>query len=262
MATIRSVIKTILNAVPGSITEETVDTFKAGDPSQAVTGIVTTFLASQAVLQKAVELGANLVITHEPTFYNHLDQVDWLENDPVYQAKLRFITENNLAIWRFHDNWHIHHPDGLITGIVNDLGWQIYADAETPELFHLPPVSLKQLALTIKDRLGIRTLRTIGDPELVCRRAGILVGAWGGVNHINFLGKVRPDVLIVGEIAEWETSEYVRDANTQGARLGLIIAGHANSEEPGMKYLVEWLQPRLPGIPIYHVPVTDAFTFI
>ena len=102
----------------------------------------------------------------------------------------------------------------------------------------------------------------IGDPELVCQRVGILVGAWGGTNHINFLGKVKPDVLVVGEIAEWETSEYLRDAVTQGVRMGLVIAGHANSEEPGMKYLVEWLQPRLPGVPVHHVPVTDAFTFV
>src|SRR5271163_1344511 len=47
---------------------ETVDTFKAGNPSTAVTGIVTTALASLDVLGRAVKAGANLIISCEPTF--------------------------------------------------------------------------------------------------------------------------------------------------------------------------------------------------
>jgi putative NIF3 family GTP cyclohydrolase 1 type 2 len=39
----------------------------------------------------------------------------------------------------------------------------------------------------------------------------------------------------------------------------LIVVGHANSEEAGMKYLVEWLQERLPDVPIAHVPAGDPF---
>jgi hypothetical protein len=51
MVTIQFVIDTILAAIPGSTTTDTVDTIKAGT-SQPVKGIVTTFLASQAVLKK------------------------------------------------------------------------------------------------------------------------------------------------------------------------------------------------------------------
>ena len=50
-----------------------VDTFKAGDPSTVVTGIVTTSMATLDVLQKAVQAGANLVITASPTFYSRAD---------------------------------------------------------------------------------------------------------------------------------------------------------------------------------------------
>lgn len=51
----------------------TVDTFKAGDPSTIVTGIVTTSMATLDVLQNAVQAGANLVITAAPTFYSRAD---------------------------------------------------------------------------------------------------------------------------------------------------------------------------------------------
>ena len=80
--TLQQVIDRILSEVPPG-PAETVDTVKVGDPSQPVTGIVTTFLASGQVIDRAVSLGASFFITHEPTFYGHLDEVDWLENDDV-----------------------------------------------------------------------------------------------------------------------------------------------------------------------------------
>src|SRR4051812_8478252 len=54
-------------------TSDDVDTFKAGDPSIAVTGVVTTSMATLDVLQKAVQAGANFVITAAPTFYTRAD---------------------------------------------------------------------------------------------------------------------------------------------------------------------------------------------
>jgi hypothetical protein len=51
----------------------TVDTFKAGDPSTAITGVVTTSLATIDVMRRAVKAGANMVITAGPTFYSRGD---------------------------------------------------------------------------------------------------------------------------------------------------------------------------------------------
>ena len=52
--------------------------------------------------------GFNLIITHEPTFYDHYDKTDALaaEGDPVYAAKAALIKKQGLVIWRFHDYWH------------------------------------------------------------------------------------------------------------------------------------------------------------
>lgn len=262
MTTIQSVIDIILAAKPGSTTIDTIDTIKAGDASQEVTGIITTFLASQAVLQKAVELGSNFVITHEPTFYNHLDTVDWLTDDPVYQVKRNFIEDNHLVLWRFHDNLHTHRPDPTVAGISQTLGWEEFADENNHELFHLPTITLKELVGTVKNRLGIQTLRVIGNLDIACQRVGILVGAWGGTNQMLMWRKFDLDVLIVGETPEWETVEYARDAKIQGRNKGLIITGHANSEEPGMRWLVDWLRPKFPYLVIQHVPVGDPFVFL
>jgi putative NIF3 family GTP cyclohydrolase 1 type 2 len=260
--TIQQVINGVLEAVPGAPLKETVDTFKSGDPAQEVTGIVTTFLASQEVIRRAIDLGANLIITHEPTYYNHLDDVDWLADDPVYRAKRRLIEENDVVIWRFHDHWHMHQPDGILTGTVKALGWEEYADVTTPTVFNIPSVSLQDLALLFKEKLGIHTVRVVGDLGMACRRVGLMLGAMGGGAQINFLRQENLDVIACGEVREWEITEYVRDAVAQGKKKGLIVLGHANSEEAGMAWLVEWLRPRFPDVEITHLAVGDPFHFV
>ncbi|MBN2394485.1 MAG: Nif3-like dinuclear metal center hexameric protein [Anaerolineae bacterium] len=262
MTTIQDVIDGILQDIPGAPLADTVDTVKSGDPSQSVTGIVTTFLASYAVIQRAAELSANLIITHEPTFYNHLDETEWLADDPVYLAKRALLDEHAIVVWRFHDHWHMHQPDGITTGVVQALGWEAYLpDADMP-LFTLPETSVGALVAELKAKLGVGTVRVVGDLAMPCRRVGLMVGAAGGTWQINFMSGQEMDVLVTGEIHEWETCEYVRDAIAQGRKLALIVVGHANSEEPGMAYLVDWLHERFPDLPITHVPVGDPFTFV
>src|SRR5919112_1610088 len=81
---------------------QTVDTFKGGDPDTPVRGVATTGMATFDVLRRAAARGRTLVVTHEPTFYNHLDETAALAGDPTYEAKRRFVDEHRLVVWRFH----------------------------------------------------------------------------------------------------------------------------------------------------------------
>src|SRR5947199_10219362 len=96
--TIQQAIDTILNAVSALPYRQTVDTIKAGDASQSVKGIVTTFLATQEVIHGATTVGANLIITHEEIFYSNRDDMNWLENDQVSMAKTQLIQQHELFL--------------------------------------------------------------------------------------------------------------------------------------------------------------------
>jgi putative NIF3 family GTP cyclohydrolase 1 type 2 len=235
----------------------TVDTVKSGDSSRPITGIVTTFLATSAVIERAAALGANLVIPHEPVFYNHLDDTSWLSDDPVYQAKRRLLDAHGIVVWRLHDHIHLRRPDGILAGVLQDLGWEAYVRPDPPFLCVIPPMSLRALAGLLKQRLGAPGLRVIGDPEMECRRVGLRVGAPGGQAQITTLSRYDLDVLVCGEINEWETSIYVRDASAAGKRVALVVAGHAASEEAGMRWLADLLHEHFPAIPVTHVPAGD-----
>jgi putative NIF3 family GTP cyclohydrolase 1 type 2 len=235
---------------------------KSGDPSQPIAGIVTTFIATCQVIERAIELGANLIITHEPTYFNHLDEVEWLENDPLYAYKRRLLEDNGIVVWRFHDYWHRHRPDGIYTGVLKELGWEDYADRGQKGLCTIPPMSLADLVAFLKERLGAETLRVVGDPAMICQGVALVVGAVPGERQIRALGRDDVDVLVCGETHEWQACEYVRDAAHAGLKKAQIILGHANSEEAGMKWLVEWLRPRFPDLPIAHLPAGDPLRFL
>jgi putative NIF3 family GTP cyclohydrolase 1 type 2 len=260
--TIQDAIETILSATSVAPLHDTVDTAKTGDVTRALTGIVTTFLATGAVIARAAELGANLIIAHEPTFYSHLDTTDWLLDDPVYQAKRRLLDDHGIVVWRFHDYWHSMQPDGIYVGMLAQLGWEPLADDRSPLVCEVPPMSLADLAALLKSRLGAPAVRVAGPNDLICRRIGLVVGAPGGQMQIGVLGHDDVDAIVCGEINEWETCEYARDAAFFGRPKGLIVVGHANSEEQGMAYLATWLRSHLPNLPITHVPSGDPLRTI
>jgi putative NIF3 family GTP cyclohydrolase 1 type 2 len=260
--TVAAVIETILSAIPGAPRTDTVDVVKAGDASQACTGVVTTFLGTLEVLRQAKALGANLVISHEPVFYSHQDKTDWLAGDRVYEAKRRFIEESRLAVWRAHDTWHTLKPDPVTTGLLAQLRWERYATPGAEHLCELPPTSVGALASELKRTLGSHGVRFVGDPAQSVKRVALGVGAAGGETHLRTLRQTDADALVVGELHEWETSEYVRDSNAAGWPKAVIVVGHGASEEAGMRALADWLRPRVPSLTVTHVPSGDAFTYV
>ena len=127
--TVGEIMDAFINEVPGAPFPTTVDTLKAGNRSTKVTGIVTTMFATLEVIQKAIASSANFIIAHEPTFYNHADETNWLESDEVYRYKANLLKQHQVAVWRNHDYIHRHIPDGVISAVVAKLGWNDYYTA-------------------------------------------------------------------------------------------------------------------------------------
>ena len=259
--TVQEIMDIILKDVPGAPFSQTVDTLKSGRPDQEVTGIVTTMFATIDIIQAAIKNKANFIIAHEPSFYNHLDDPNWVKQNEVLKQKQALLEKHQIVIWRFHDYCHALRPDAISYGVAKKANWLPYYKTGDMML-NIPPVSLQNLIQHLKSSLGISKVRMIGNLSQSCERIALLPGAWGGQRQVSTAEDQKPDVLIVGEIHEWETGEYIRDARAFGSKTSLIILGHCVSEEPGMEYLVEWLTPRLPGVKITHIASGDPFTFV
>ena len=241
---------------------ETVDTFKAGDPETKVTGIAVTMMATSEVLQRAAAAGDNFVITHEPTFYNHLDKPDDLpekEADLVLAEKHAFIEKHHLVIWRFHDHWHRRSPDGIEAGMVRKLGWEKFQDPKNQYLFTLPETTVGQLAAFLEKTLDLHAMRVVGDRGMKVTRAAFSPGAAGFGREARALEMPDIQLLITGESREWETVEYVADAGAEGRRKALIMLSHVPSEQAGMEECARWLKTFLPGVRIDFIATKDPF---
>jgi putative NIF3 family GTP cyclohydrolase 1 type 2 len=257
--TAQAIMDQIIAATGAKPTAGTVDTLKAGDPATVITGIATTFMDTYPVLEQAVAEHRNLIITHEPTFYNHPDDQSALAADPVFEQKMAYIQEHHLVVWRFHDTWHMREPDGILAGMVEQFGWSRFEDPADPHRFTLPAATVGQIAASLQAKTGARAIRIVGDPGLVVTRVALLPGASGEEKQIKALEESGVQLLVAGEAREWETVPYVEDAAAEGRKKALVLLGHEVSEEAGMEECARWLRTILPGMPVTFIAAGEPF---
>ena len=259
--------------------ERTCDQIIEGKPDAEITGIVTTFMATVDVIERAHNLGANFIITHEPTYFTGDDEREWAQQDPVYLKKRKLILEYGITIWRMHDYIHMAvDGDGIYRGLIKELNWDKYRIAkmdgkerkiirDSELCYRIPKTTVESLALELKNKLHMDVMQIVGNKDMEVERVGILVGGGSlGLGKefmpMNVMERESLDVLICGEILEWTLCAYVRDAAMMKMNKALIIPGHNRTEEAGMKYLPAWLQTLAPEIPITFVEAGEPFTYL
>jgi len=251
---------------------ETVDGLKAGDPATGVTGVVTTAMATLAVLQQAVKAGANVVISGEPAFYAKTDartppaprgpdggaSAAAAPPDPVFTAKNAFIDQHKLVIVRLSDHWRLRQPDPLATGLAQAMGWTKYQVAGDARRYDVPALTVDALAAAIAKNLRASGgIRVVGNAKTTVRRIGLLPGSTPIQASLAQLPEV--DAIVAGEVREWESVEYARDHVAAGHEKALILVGRVLSEDPGMQVCAEWLKTVIPGVSVRHIAVGDPY---
>ncbi|WP_242083866.1 Nif3-like dinuclear metal center hexameric protein [Aestuariivivens sediminis] len=255
----KQLIETIIKNTGSAPVPNTVDVIKEGDPETQVKGIITCMFATMEVLKKAVNKNCNFIIVHEPLYYNHLDNTEQFQNDSVYLEKKKFIDDHNLVVWRFHDYIHRIQPDGIISGMIEKLGWENNKVKGNPYTFSFPPNSLTQLLKNLKSTFPENSFYVVGDPEMELSNVIYIPGASGSDIQIRQLQKSNVDVVVAGEVPQWETYEYVRDAVAQGRKKAIIFIGHINSEEYGMKFCADWLSKLVGDIPVFYIECGSSY---
>ena len=232
------------------------DGFHMGDPGIVLTGIATCFQPTFGVLRRAAVAKRNFVISHECSFWDGFDRVEVMKDDPVARAKIRFVEQNNMAVWRIHDHWHRRKPDPIFVALARKLGWSSYYVLDSkPRHYAIPRQPLEEVARHIQRRLGTNNVVVVGDPKLP-------VETIGDCAHV--LASVLPalrtcDVALVGETPQHDTFEYVRDAVALGQGKAVIMISHQALEEWGMEAFAEWLRPEVPEVPVEWISSGEPF---
>jgi len=254
--TAQQVVGRIQTSLGGEWPPEGPDNFKAGDPKTPVAGIATTAMATLDVLKRALKAGSNLVITYEPTFFTRQDAP--VPGDPVYQAKNEFIEKNRLVVFRLRDHWQARKENDILTGLAEALGWTKYRVKPDDVLYEIPAISAEDAVALIRKKLNLRGgLRAVGDRNAQVRRVLLFPGVMTTATMWQRYGET--DLMVAGEVREWENTHYAADIHTIGEKRALITIGRVASEDPGMRACAKWLKTVLPDIPARWIAAGDLY---
>jgi putative NIF3 family GTP cyclohydrolase 1 type 2 len=237
---------------------QTVDGFKAGDPSTAVTGIATTVMATIDTLKRAAAAGQNFIVTQEPTFYSANDEPGNRAKDPVYLAKKAIVDEHRLVIWRFSEHWNARQPNEAARALAAMLRWTGSEVADAPQTYRIPETTLSGLVAQLRSRIPIRGgLRLVGQPTMRVRTVFLAPGTTSLTTAVTGLQKA--DVILAGEPREWEAVPYTLDTWFAGQGKRLIAVGRIVSEEASTQACATWLLSILPEVRVETIPTADPY---
>lgn len=283
---IKEVIEKILLYHPQILDYEGCDDYKCGNPEKECTGIVSALVPTVEVIQKAAALNCNLIVAHEPIYYQTPDFSEWRGpfRNKVYEEKRKLLDQYGIVVWRDHDHIHMHQPDGIFAGVVKYLGWEDYyhpVSKMLPMVFpcEIPEISVAELREHLMKKLHMNGLRYIGNPEDRVSRVALCAHLYPnafcpddgkGETYQDYatmiIGEMEKEngiqVLIPGEIVEWDILSYIRDAVTMGKVRACMNIGHFNLEELGMRYAADWIGDLIEHrLQVHYVPTGDIFRY-
>ena len=238
--------------------ETTVDRVIAGDPETEVTRCMVSWIPSFRVLRLLVERDVRLLICHEPTFWNHLDNRS--TTDTGISEKLAFIKDHNLVVVRNHDCWD-RWPD---TGI--PWAWARFLELGRKPVaigangyqhrYDIDPVTLDAFARRVAGKckgIGEPLVQVTGDASQPVSRIGIGTGCCCDIPTFQQMGC---DCSIVCDDGScyWGGIQRADDFGHP-----VIRVNHGTSEEPGMVTLTDYINTHFDGLRAELVPHGSTF---
>ncbi len=200
-----------------------------------VTILVSGVTASQALLDRAIELEADAILVHHGFFWKGEDA----RITGIKKRRLKCLLENDISLLAYHLPLDAHVQLGNNAQLGRLLGLVDAAPVNPDDPSALvwqgtlsQPCSGTELARLLEARLGREPLLINGGDHLI-RKVSWCTGAAQG--YIDQAVAMQADAFISGEISE----PTVHSARENG--IHYFSAGHHATERYGVKALGEWL---------------------
>ncbi|MFL6774868.1 MAG: Nif3-like dinuclear metal center hexameric protein [Sphingomicrobium sp.] len=240
---------------PGAL----VDGFRAGDGDVPVKAIVVAARASTAVVKRAQEIGANIVISREAFLGDSQDRPVG-KPEPALAEKIAFIEKSGIAVLRLQDARVGSKGVAITTAFPRAIGLAkpkpglnladglVYATA---------PTRVVDFVRRVKRVLPTNTVRLVGDPQMAVTGVAVATESSRPNALAPLISRRDVNLLIAGEVHETETTAYVMDAIALGERKALLLVGSIAKEEPAARELALWLKT-ITDKPVAYVPSNEG----
>lgn len=238
---------------------KTVDTFKSGNPDQPVKTVCVSWMSTLRTLEKARDLGCDLFITHEPTFYSHTDDDPSFDSDRAAVEKRKLLRESGMIVYRCHDVWDRVPEIGILDSWAKELGFKGKPVAEKTfyAVYEVPETAVGEFARSMASKLqiyGQEAVQLVGDPKAQVRRIAIGTGAITNAKEMFSMGT---DAAIITEVTYWRDVRWAQDMG-----FPLLIVEHSVSECPGLENLAVYLKKEFPGLRVEYIQEGCPFRLI
>lgn len=233
------------------------DGFKFGPPDTPIEGIAVAWQSHHATLQEAYHKGCNLFITHEPTFYSHMDDDVVLRQTLPARRKAALLEETGIIVYRCHDVWDRFPKIGVrdAWGEFLHLGDPIRTKGYY-NLYRIPATTAWELVQSVGMRvaeLGEQSVHFIGDRSQIVHKLAIGTGAITDIREMVALGADAVLATDDGTIL-WRDAAWASDLG-----IPLLIVNHMTSEIPGIKNLAIYLDEKFPSVPVHFMGPTCSY---
>lgn len=219
-----------------------------GSSDQEIGTIALALDATSAVIDKAAEEGADLLLTHHPLLFSAVKKIS--DSDFVGKRILKLI-RGNIACYAMHTNFDVlgmadaaadllHLTDREVLEITYEDEISVDGLGRIGSL--IEPLSLSEYASKVGEVFGLEHVRYYGDPKETIVTCCIMPGS--GRSEIDLAIKSGADVIITGDISHHDGIDAVEKG------IAVIDAGHYGVEKVFIPYMKEFLERELPGIRI------------
>ncbi|MEJ6473533.1 Nif3-like dinuclear metal center hexameric protein [Pseudoalteromonas piscicida] len=197
--------------------------------------IVTGVTASQALIDAAIERGADAILVHHGYFWKGEDQCV----TGMKKRRLQALLANDINLLAYHLPLDVHPELGNNAQLGKLLGLEIERPLEPWNKNSVAvkgklttPMTAQDFAALIEDKLGRKPLLNIAGDHLI-RTIAWCTG--GGQSFIDLAASQGIDAYLTGEASE----QTIHSSNEQ--QIHFIAAGHHATERYGAKALGEYL---------------------
>ena len=232
----------------------------AGRTEKEVKRVYIALDATDAVIDRAVEAGADMLITHHPLIFSPLKKVT--DEDFVSRRVVKLI-QNDISYYAMHTNYDVLGMAELaekILGIRNTevLDITMEKDGKPEGIGRIgeleKPMTLEECCVYVKHKLNLGSLKVFGDMQAEVSRLAISPGS--GKTAIAAAIAKGAHVLVTGDIGHHDGL----DAVEQG--LSVIDAGHYGTEYIFIDDMRRFLEDKLPVLDVITTPVIHPFQVI
>lgn len=239
--------------------ENTCDTVKSGSPEKEIHRLAVTMVPTVDVIRAAREWGADMLLVHEPLYYDHMDAIS---DCSVVSAKKALLDESGMTVYRYHDHMHRREVDTIDEGELYYLGLsgKIERNPHSADVFiSNEPITALELARLAEEKLGVAHVRIAGERNKPSTRIAAYFGA--ASNKVNPFELTGAEIVVTGEICEWKYAEYARDSAALGINRSLVVLGHVGSEHHGMRFLADRLQEKHPDVEVKYFECEEVYSY-